>query len=533
MKQFLSGLFAIFLATNINATEKEISSTITGVTVFRNGAQVTRTTKATIPAGNTILKFTGISANINPQSIQLGATGDFTILSVTHQLNYFKEPEPKEETEKLRSEREKLSEELNREQAILQVYAEEEAMILANKAIGGQQSGVNIEDLKANAAFYRSRLTDIKLSKLDQDKKIKTLTEAIQKIDQQLNQLSAQRKSISTSEVLVAVSSKNPVNANFELSYLAYNASWSPTYDLRVKDIDSPVMLDYKASVSQNSGEDWTNVKLHLSTGNPFVSGTRPVLSDWWLQFYDQYPVATGRQPRGLRMEKLKESQIYNDGVTVEEEVMIPNVEVVDNTTTMEFQIEEKYDIPSNGKAYVVNIQQHSLPASYEYYVAPKLDRDAFLTALITDWEQYNLLSGMANLYFEGTYIGKSLLNVAETGDTLPISLGRDKNIIVERTREKQYSDKQFIGNKKTETIGWTIALRNKKKQQLKLVVEDQYPLSTNDEIEVKLEAHKGAKVDEASGKLTWELELKPGEEKELEFRYSVKYPKKRKLILE
>jgi uncharacterized protein (TIGR02231 family) len=534
MRQLFFVLALLFCTTLTWAAEKEIKSSIKEVTVFRSGAQVTRSAKASIPAGNSILKFTNISANINPQSIQLGAKGNFTLLSVTHQLNYFNEPAPKEQVEALQNERVKLNDQMLEEQAIVQVYSEEESMILANKMIGGQQNGVNIDDLKANADFYRTRLKDIKLTILEQNKKIIKLKEEIAKIDQQLNQLNASRKSGSTSEILVAVRAKTAVDASFLLNYLVYNANWTPSYDLRVDDIDKPVKLDYKANVAQSSGEDWNNVQLSLSTANPQNSGTRPVLNDWWLRFFELTPVATGRR-RSLKKESMGESQIYLDGEAIElnEAMQTPSVEIFENTTSKTFKIEDPYDIPSNAKSHVVYIQQQKLPASYEYYAAPKLDPDVFLTALVTDWEQYDLLSGEANLFFEGTYVGKSLLNVDQTQDTLILSLGRDKNITVSREKQKDFSKKQFIGNKKTENIAWKISVRNKKKQAIKLVIEDQYPLSTSSEIEVKLESSKGAKVDEARGRLTWDINLKPGQKKDLEFKYSVKYPKHRQLVLE
>lgn len=528
MRKLLLSILVI-CSINLWATEKEVPSKIEQVTVFRNGAQVIRKANTNISGGSSVIKFTGISTGMNPQTIQLSGWGAFTILSVNHQINYFQEPAETEETKKLRTDRENLTDQVQYEQALLQVYVEEENMILANKVIGGQQSGVNIDDLKANAEFYRTRLTEIKLKKLELQKKINTLNAQVQQLDQQLNQINASRKTISTSEVLVAISAKADTKASFELSYLVNNASWVPAYDLRVKDISSPVELDYRAKINQNSGEDWKGVKLTLSTGNPFQSATKPELSPWWLRFYA--PIyASNTRSKKLEMAKDAPASYSED---LEEVAVSPDVLLVEKTTTMEFQIEERYAILANGKPYGVKVKGYSLPASYEYYVAPKLDTDAFLTAQVTDWEQYNLLSGEASLYFEGTYIGKSYLNVNELNDTLALSLGRDKSIVVTRTKQKQFTDKQFIGSKKKQTIGWTIELRNKKKQNVSIVVVDQFPLSTTEDIEVTLDAHKGAKVDEISGKLTWKLDLKPGNKKELNFHYTVKYPKKRKLSLE
>ncbi|HRF39227.1 MAG TPA: DUF4139 domain-containing protein, partial [Saprospiraceae bacterium] len=166
-------------------------------------------------------------------------------------------------------------------------------------------------------------------------------------------------------------------------------------------------------------------------------------------------------------------------------------------------------------------------------YCVPKLDKTAYLTAGIADWNSYRLLSGEALLFFEGSYVGKTYLNTAETGDTLRLSLGRDESIVVERKREKEFADKQFLGGKITQTTGWNIELRNSKKQAVSIVIEDQYPLSTSEEIEVKLEQSKGAVVNPATGQPLWKLNIAPGKTEKLNFRYSVRYPGKRQLTLE
>ena len=135
-------------------------------------------------------------------------------------------------------------------------------------------------------------------------------------------------------------------------------------------------------------------------------------------------------------------------------------VQQVENATSVEFKIEIPYSIPTSGKQFTVDIKEHSLPAYYEYYCAPKLDKDAFLTAQVTDWDDLNLLNGEANLFFEGTYLGKSLLDVQNVEDTLNISLGRDKNIVVTRTKLKEFSKKKFLSNKKIDSRAWDIEVR-------------------------------------------------------------------------
>ncbi len=516
-------------------SEKDVASKIKEVIVFRQGAQVTRTGSVNVPSGRNILKFTGISPNIDPNSVQFSATGEFIILSVKHQINYFQPLAPDAEQKRLQEEQKRLQEAIAVEQALLQVLNEEEALILANKSIGGAQSGVSIEDLKATAAFYRERLRELKLERLEVNKKIVKLQEELNKINGQIGEIASKNKKESTSEILVAVDAKSSVNADFKITYRVYSAGWTPDYDIRVKDVNSPVGVHYKGRVYQSSGEDWKDVKLTLSTGNPQQSGVKPVLQPWWL-YPPSYPgVAAGYGGRSDD-QVLDAVRIQSEEIELKEEAPAAGyapVTQVENTTSVEFQIETPYDIPTDGQGYIVGIEQYELPATYEYYVAPKLNTNAFLTAKITDWEQYNLVSGSANLFFEGTYMGKTAFNLQSTRDTFDLSLGTDKSIVVTRTKQDNYSDKQFIGNKVTKTIGWEIEVRNKKKQNISIVVEDQVPLATSDDMEVELEKAKGAEVDEATGTLRWKLDLKGGKTEKLEFRYSVKHLKKVDLILE
>lgn len=206
---------------------------------------------------------------------------------------------------------------------------------------------------------------------------------------------------------------------------------------------------------------------------------------------------------------------------------------VSERATSFEFAISVPYTIPSDGKNHQVGVQEQELSSSYKYYCTPKLDLDAFLFAQVTGWEGLNLLAGPAYIYFEGTYVGESLLDLGGVGDTLDISLGRDKGVTVQRTKRKDFSQRQVVGNKRTESVGWEINVRNNKAQAIDLVITDQFPIATRSEIEVKLDDNGGATVNEEKGFLTWKERVEPRTNKELRFGYSVKVPKDRMVVLE
>jgi hypothetical protein len=207
--------------------------------------------------------------------------------------------------------------------------------------------------------------------------------------------------------------------------------------------------------------------------------------------------------------------------------------EVTERATSFEFAISVPYTIPSDGKNHQVGVQEQQLVSTYKYYCTPKLDLDAFLFAQVTGWEGLNLLAGPAYIYFEGTYVGESLLDLAGVGDTLDISLGRDQGVTVQRTKRKDFSQRQVVGGKRVESVGWEIAVRNNKAQAIDLVITDQYPLAARSEIEVKLDEAGGAAVNTEKGFLTWKVKVEPRTNQKWSFGYSVKVPKEQPVVLE
>lgn len=206
---------------------------------------------------------------------------------------------------------------------------------------------------------------------------------------------------------------------------------------------------------------------------------------------------------------------------------------VVENQTTVEIEVSTPYSIKSNGEKLQVDLKKHQIEALYEYYAIPKLDKDAFLIARIINWDQYNLLEGEANLYFEDAYVGRSILDAKSLQDTLTISLGRDKNIVVGREKNEQFYKRKIMGSNTVETRGFKIVTRNKKSQPIKITIFDQIPVSVVSDIVVSpLELSKG-NLDADTGKITWEVMLEPQQQKDINLQYEVKYPRREKLILE
>lgn len=231
------------------------------------------------------------------------------------------------------------------------------------------------------------------------------------------------------------------------------------------------------------------------------------------------------------RVSGVNVSRSRNNSKT-ESSLAIPTVQL-ENQTSVEFSIDMPYSVKSDGKNHVVDLTTYEVPADYEYYCVPKLEKDAFLLGYITNWEQYKLLEGEANIFFEGSYIGKSILDVRFISDTLSVSLGRDKSVSVNREKIKDLTSWKFIGNKKEESRAWKITIKNNKTQAIQMVLLDQVPVPTLAELELDIKDLSGGKRNKETGEIRWSLKLKSMESKEVELKYSLKYPKYQSIILE
>jgi uncharacterized protein (TIGR02231 family) len=516
--------------------ERNIASQVKEVTVFLNRAQVLNTAQVALAAGTSTLVFEELSTKLLQQSIQVSAKGNLTIMSVKHRINYMRSQQKAQKLKNLERELEGYQDQLSRLQMQKRILQEEEKMILENKKIGGENNGVSAQHLREIADFYRIRLNDVNVKILDLDKEIKKASESVQKTQQQIKEENTQANK-PTSEIIVVVKADAPTNAQFELAYIVPDAGWQPTYDLRAKDSKSPVQLSYRANVYQNTGVDWKNVKITLSTGNPAVGGNKPELSPWYVDIYEAAKYKKQSYASGnKRAEAAKSAPSVNyDEVErslgdipmePESKTLDEFTEVAENTLATEFEITLPYTVLSDGKPQLVDIKKYDVSTLYAHSTVPKLDKDAFLMAQLVDWEKYNLLSGTANVYFEGSYIGESYLNAQNTKDTLALSLGRDKRVVIEREKIKDFTSKKVLGSNIREEFGYEIAIRNTKRERITITIEEQIPVSKNSKVEVELLEATGARFDAVTGKLVWKINVEPQSTQKLVLRYSMKYPK-------
>ncbi|WP_262487658.1 DUF4139 domain-containing protein [Chitinophaga jiangningensis] len=194
--------------------------------------------------------------------------------------------------------------------------------------------------------------------------------------------------------------------------------------------------------------------------------------------------------------------------------------------TTFVFDIPIPYTILPDGKSNVVGVKELEIPATYQYYAVPKLEKAAFLTAAFTDWESLNLLDGEASIFYEGTYIGKTLLDLQAVSDTLQLSLGKDKQVVVNRTMQKDESRKNLLGSRVTFSRTWEITVKNNKGVPIKVNVEDQLPIKTISDMDISKTEYGDAALDAETNILTWQLHVAPATEQKRQLKYAITYPK-------
>ena len=631
----------------------EVSSEITEATVFFKGAQITRKAAVITKGSTDIVKLTGLSPYIDKNSIRVKADKNVTILSVNHQNNYVEKNIPSETIREINEKIMNYEDEIQTLETGVSVLDEEMTFLKSNKQFVGDNTVTDPALYKQMSDLYIQKIKTNLYSKLEKQNEIKNLLNKIRVLKTQYSDLLNQEKEPS-SEIEISVKSEEPVKTTLVITYLVENASWYPSYNIRIDKLNEPVQLIYKANLQQKTGIDWKNVKLTFSSATPNRSGIVPILNTNYLSYrytsvseyqntYAGSSYVTGRitdvmgnpMPgvnviqKGTANGTISDingeyklyapangvleysflgyltKQVTNSGspvldVTLTEDMVsldevvvvgygtmkksyltgaVSSVSVTDdsqaiygsradnalqgrtsgvsvhgiastksntptiqnivdnkvstNSANVEFAIDIPYTVPADGKEVSIDMRYFEIPAQFEYHCVPKIDPDAFLMAVITNYNSLNLLNGRANLYFENTFVGRSYLNLDNINDTLKISMGRDKNIIVKREIKNEYNSIQTMGNNKVEVRNWKYTVKNNKNQDINIVIFDQVPVSIEKDIKVDEVEINDGKLTGNTGIIEWKYNMEADNSKEFEMSYQVKYPKYMNLIIQ
>ncbi|XCF04843.1 mucoidy inhibitor MuiA family protein [Tamlana crocina] len=632
MKYFIL-LFLLSHTISFSSNTKPIPSTVKDVTVFVNGAEITRTANITLPIGTTQFTFGKLSPYIQENSIQVSGLKNASIISINYGINYITKQDKAEDIEAFQDKIKTLNDLIQLENDLISGYEEELNIITENRQLGNNNQVVNLEKLKEFTAYYRKRVTEIKNAIHKSVKKKRELDVEINEIKNQLRELNVDDK-VQTGEIKLKLNTANAVQLNLTIKYNVTNAGWFPVYDLKAQDINKPLKLAYKAHVYQNTGTNWEGIKLTLSTNDPHTNNLKPELNPKYLNFTSGYYQSENTVKKynyqynpfiqtvsgivtdasgvplpganvlvkgtsrgtttdfdgaysiqtnggkalvfsyvGFKSESLPiHSSIINlnleEDVSALDEVVVVGYAtqkksdvtgsvssirinenynnykkeketktatgdlILEGISNTNFEIQKQQTIPSDGDVSVIEIDHFEVPATYSYFAAPIVNENVFLTAKIGEWQQYNLLPGEANIYFEGSYSGKTSINPYATTDSLTVSLGIDPNINIKRKATNNFKKVNTIGSNKIVNKAYEIELKNNKKSSIDLTIMDRIPISQNKDIKVDDIEYDDCDYDSKKGLLKWKVKIIPSETKIYKFAYSLKYPKYKSINL-
>ncbi len=553
--------FSTFIATAQQDTAKANASMKEATVYFGYGAELTHKAKVNITKNTKYIVIDKLSTEIDLNSLQISCPEDVSLLSQQYTVYYPKDIVKPVITNPLIIRIQDSIKKANKEIVMLQnkVAIEQSTLAKTDKLI---EATIATSANKTNLTAEVLKLIEFNNAKIEKNKNaifnFEQVIEAIQENIEGLNtRLAIANNTVKTKpdveekpfgRITMQVVCRNEQEADLSMSYYTNNAGWQPIYDIRVNSKTNAIKLVYKASVIQNTGIDWVNTKLILSTGTPNFTTTAPLFSPWYLQFYvpQLYNALQGRvagvQVNAMNLvQSFKTNEIIVENETAKKEMGSSDVttkpSTLDEYTTLKqgllntsFEIDLPYDIASNGEAHSINIKEAAIQSNLKNYAVPKLDADAYLLAEITNWQNLDLIPGNANIIMDDTYIGKSFIDPNTTADTLNLSLGKDKRVGVKRVLVKDASFSKTKDANIKQTFTYELTVKNNKVKDVNVILKDQYPISNLKEIEVELLNSDDAAINEELGVLTWKLTLKPGESRKIRFSYLVKYPKDKKL---
>ena len=477
--------------------EKTVKSTVQRATIFQQGALLTSTELISVGSGTTNIIFENVSPQLQATSLQAVGKSDLVIMDVQYRLKYAEttkadvkidDPRVGVWQTAMQAAQDSLDDlvfvrnDIDMRARTLQT---ERNVLASNRMMRGEFQKDSLPLLIQSIDYLRKRQNDIDVELLKLQKETAQELRLRNKLNQRISTLNTLITGIGIPinnnptkpipQVIITVMAERPTVTEVSLTYFVNAAGWSASYDLRASKESQSVEIKHRATVYQNTGIDWRDVLLTLSTGDPSQTNVKPTLTPQYLAYYQQimqsdnlkYKQLLGK-PSTYNLNQRSAQNNYNPGAPAtpnaelsevvvtetkardEKDGVADYTQVTQNLMRIEYEIKLKYTIESDNKPHNVVIQTKTMPSVYAYSIVPKLDPDAFLMARVTDWEDMNLIAGTARVYFDNSYIGESYINPRATNDTLLLNLGRDKSIVVTRTKvkdkckEKTFSDNHF-----------------------------------------------------------------------------------------
>lgn len=531
--KMLIGVVLLTIVTNITAMEQKKAAKLNKATVYFQGAELTFDTSISLSRGENEVVITGLSPNLNINSIKIALDKSAVVNSFEFKrdlLDNIQIMPLQDSIDVCANKIAELNDKITSNENVLS--------ILTVNTSTNQSGNLNFTELLKYAENFKKQANALRAEnrQFKEDKK---------KLESELNMLkhlmstTANDGKNQQGVLVLKINSAVTATCGVQISYYTPQATWSPYYEINVKDVDSPVVFATKAKVQQNTGIDWNNVTLTLTSTQPSFGKVAPLFSSWYLNFQEIHPVLRGQ----MAVNKYSERNADLDymSLTESKEIQFKDedlsfVDQLSNDVSLSFNIIIPYTLMGDNKAQFVDLKTENIPAEYKYYVVPKLSTDAFLLAEIADWEKLDLMSGDANITFDNTFMGSTYIDAQSAVEKLGLTLGVDPRIVVKREKIQDNNEKKsFLGSTIKQTFKYKITVKNNQNKTISITVKDQYPLSANKDIEVERltkESTPVTSINTEVGVLNWDLELKPGESRDIYNAYTVKYPKDKKLNL-
>lgn len=525
---------------------KILNSTITNVTVFNDRAQVYRLASVDIEAGEHIFRFDNLPSSIEPKSIQINGKGNALLKNIKFK-EVFHEEITDEYKKGLKEEAEKLILRISElESKMLNTKKERDFVEnIANKIIEPSEKGkqeLNPENWIKMIDFYRQKLNATDKEIFETNILLKKDKNTLERLNNEIASLGRASKKTKVVDVILIAEDKISVKLYF--SYIVYGAAWIPTYNARVWSETKKIQLEYNALITQNTGENWENAGLKLSTAQVQIGGSIPELSAWYVNIYKYIPNSPSVRSMSKKAKELintkkerndsfgafdeSEEGVFNMPAA---EIAKPKVTVAENINSVVFIPQGKYTINSDNQEHSATIMHAELEGEFDYTSVPKLSPYAYLKAKAKNASDFPLLQGDINIFLNNNFVAESYLQAVFPDEEFILSLGVDESIKIKYKQINKFNKHEGVFSKKNvKVFEYETIITNTKKTVEKITLKDNIPVSQDDKIKVSLiipkikENTDELKVDE-SGIVTRVLELKPETEIKQELKFEVEFP--------
>lgn len=403
-----------------------------------------------------------------------------------------------------------------------------------------KQGKVDPEAWRKNLAYITGELVTARKALREVEWKIEALDARIADVQADLGR-SQQGEKVHLRDVIVDVLARGQGPVRLELEYLVGGAGWQPLYDLRTAADAKSVELSYRAQVWQQSGEDWTDVDLLLSTARPNLGAQGPEPQPIWVRIWE--PGARGKSgaaPESLRALAYAEDMSVDAPATPGPASPAPFAAVESQGLSVRFRLATRETIESRDEPSTVLVGQANLEARPEYYVVPSLDTNVWLRGVTKNTSEWTMLPGKASVFFGADFVGDAHIELVQVGQELTLHLGADPALTVERKQTEDMKEGPgLFGSRETRSEAWLITLENHGAAAAgpdgaaSVFVQEALPRSTDERIKVELaqsrpkpsDAERWKKKRDEEGILTWIVAVPRGGKAELAYQVQISYP--------